>query len=566
MQPNAGEGNSHTKEGLTTQQMLSAMSDEEKAELADEIEERTTRTAEAVVARSAARREAKAELTLSRAGQIRRDNPADIVKRAKELNSAGFFEYRDVKYGSKGEVQVKLTATNIAIFLDVMFDGSDVRKPHLNEFVGRIVDHRGEIIDDHYPVTEWVEACRVAGLREMDWKKVRESLKEWALEHRWNDLIDRVNGLMPEWDGVPRMRSYLIDLFEPIRTDLNEDFSQYFWLSLFARVMIPGSLAPIILSLFGVQNCGKSYFSKRINQIITGDEDAECVQLDLGADKTNFLREITGTSVIANVGEMTGFNRGDLNKIKEFVTRTSDKMHYKFEGHIDQKRQWITVMDGNKYEGLQRDETGNRRFYPMFCGELPMEHGQHQWRMDFAKGPFIASPQFEDDVWQLMAEASAWFDANGICAYVTFTNKVSKAVMEFSADEMRRESGTIDDELVSPYIDEALMRCQIHKSDNRGFVRFWVDKKEVEEKIAEVAGKGRDPMAKVSAKQWGMSLQKAMMARGSSGKSKRSAEPIDVQSYPFCGFDSADALREYWRTRLGASSDGETTVAFEPFD
>lgn len=566
MHPNHGEGNSHSDQGLNIPPQKIDFDKIPDADPDEEMERVANEAAERRVSETRARREAKAEVALSATDQIRRDNP-DIVKRAKELFTAGFFEFKDVKYGRMGEVQVKLSDTNISCFLDVMFGDGDLPRPHFNEFVGRIVDHRGEIIDDHYPVLDWIEACRVAGLREMPLKKMRENLREWSLARRWNDLIERVEKMIPEWDGVTRMSEYLGKLFEPIDTDLNKKFSKYFWLSLYARVMMPGAFAPMVLSLFGVQNCGKSYFGKRLSQIITGDPEADSVQLDLGSDKTNFLREITGTSVVASVGEMTGFTRGDLNKIKDFVTRTTDKMHYKFEGHIEQPRQWVTIMDGNKYEGLQRDETGNRRFYPIFCGELQMEHGQRRWKDDFAKGPTIASEQFESDVWQLLAEAASWFDANGLDEYRKFVDEVSKDVRVFSADEMRRESGTIDDELVSPYIDQALMLCTIHQTKNsQGAVRFWIDKKEVEDRITKVAGRGRDPVNKPTSKQWGMSLKKAMMARGSGEKSYRPAKPINVPSYPFATTDkikTVEDLKNSWCKRLGPSDDGDSTPAFE---
>ncbi|MFP3835762.1 VapE domain-containing protein, partial [Chryseobacterium sp. SIMBA_028] len=86
--------------------------------------------------------------------------------------------------------------------------------------------------------------------------------------------------------------------------------SRYFWQSLYMRVMQPGCVAPVVLSLFGTQNCGKSWFGTRLTRIIMQDEKADSVQLDLGSDKVNFLREVTGNSIVAAVGEMTGFNRG----------------------------------------------------------------------------------------------------------------------------------------------------------------------------------------------------------------------------------------------------------------
>jgi hypothetical protein len=380
-----------------------------------------------------------------------RSHEGDIVKRARKLFSAGFIQYPDVKSVRKNDMFVNqpvMTDENKMTVLDSLFEGVDEATPHRDHFRGRIVDHEGRIIDDHYPVVRWIQAFSAAGLKGVSAKAARDAVKEWALDHERNDLINYVEDRIPEWDGKKRMDTKLIDLFESFDTPLNRDFGKYFWLSLYARIMMPGSLAPMVLSLFGTQDCGKSYFGKLICRVLTGNPEADTVQLDLNGDKLTFLREMTGFSIVASVGEMTGFTRGDLNKIKDFITRTSDKMDYKFEGHFDQQRQFIIMMDGNKYEGLQRDDTGNRRLYPMFCGQLPDRLGQPAWRQDFA-ADFTG---FEDDLWQIMAEAATWFEDHNVEGYNLFVRSVVKQVFAFSQSEMAGDRGTIRDDVMDTYL------------------------------------------------------------------------------------------------------------------
>ena len=392
------------------------------------------------------------ELVEERAVEFRKEK--DIVARARQLFASGAIQYADVKKIRQGDSfisQPLLTDANKWLVLDALF-GKDDDKPHVNEFRGRLVDHDGRLIDDHYPVVQWVKAFAAAGLKGMTAFDTRRTLREWALEHRWNDLIDRIDKQMPEWDGKERMRTKLIDLFESRDTELNRDFGQYFWLALYSRLMMPGSQAPVVLCLFGAQSCGKGLFQRKLVQTITGDDEADSVQLNLDGDRLEFLRNITGHSIIASVGEMTGFTRGDLNRIKDFITRPADQLHYKFEGTFTQPRQWITIMDGNKYEGMQRDETGNRRFYPMFCGQLPDYLGKPDWKPDF-RADFTG---FEDDVWQIMAEAAAWFDANGEYAYNRFVQKVIDGVTVFSKAEMASDRGTIQDDVFDVYLTPML--------------------------------------------------------------------------------------------------------------
>lgn len=379
--------------------------------------------------------------------QVRQEK--NLVKRAKALAALGAVEFPDEKQVRSGDLivmQAQPTDSNRWAAFEALF--GDVDRPHIDTFKGRLVDWRGVIVDDRYSMVELVNAVAAAGLKGQGADVIRRAFKEWAMMESKNDLIESFVERIPEWDGVPRMRNKLIDMFECRKTDLSHDFGEYFWLSLYNRIMHPGCMAPMVLSLFGAQNAGKSYLSKRICQLVTGDKKADAVQLDLSADKNEFLREITGNSIIANVGEMTGFTRGDLNKIKSFITTTSDSMHYKYEGTFRQERQWVIVMDGNKYEGLQRDDTGNRRFYPMFVGQLEDKLGQPHWKESFSAD----FDNFDEDFWQIMGECAAWIDARGQSGYKKFVDEVSKKVAVFNAAEQKKDRGTIRDDALERFL------------------------------------------------------------------------------------------------------------------
>ena len=111
-------------------------------------------------------------------------------------------------------------------------------------------------------------------------------------------------------------------------------------------------------------------------------------------------------------------------------------------------------MDGNKYEGLQRDDTGNRRFYPIFAGQLDDLHGQPNWDVNF-RADFSG---FADDVWQIMAECKLWLEENGgLDGYHKYLRGVSDEVKEFSKNEMERGRGVVEDFTLGSYLVPALM-------------------------------------------------------------------------------------------------------------
>ncbi|WP_250534378.1 virulence-associated E family protein [Caballeronia sp. AZ10_KS36] len=437
----------------------------------------------------------KKETTEEALAEIRRKEP-DLIKRARAMKVMGgtpAFAWPEVEEKSLGgglrAIKAISCDLNRAHFFEVVF-GKDAAKgrPHIDLFRGRFVDHLGEVVDERYSMVPIIEAMRVAGLTAQPIDGVRKAFKEWAMKVKQNDLIISFEKRVPEWDKKERLEKRLIEIFKPKDTPLNRYFGRYFWLSLYNRITRPGCLAPIVLSLIGAQNAGKSRFSNEICRIGMGDKEATAVQLDLSTNnKNDFLREATGRTIVANIGEMTGFSKGDMNTTKQFITQTSDKMHYKYEGHFDQLRQWVVIMDGNKYEGLQRDETGNRRFFPMFVGQLDDKDGKPQWQEGF-QADFT---NFESEFWQVMAECRAWMEENGNAAYDKFVREAAQKVFDFNAEEMAAGRGTPRDPIMEVFFAKALSeyefkwRIESKKNNLPAGVPIYID--DMVEKVSELA-------------------------------------------------------------------------------
>lgn len=396
---------------------------------------------------------------------------SNLVKRAKllaSLQAIKFVHFKPTQNDFAIQARTDSEMNRFAVF-DALFDfgKGTVPFPHYDTFRGRMVDHRGETFTPkNLEVRELVEAVNYAGLDNPSAKQVADSYYNWAAQHRFDGLVDNIKLRIPEWDGKERLTSLLVDLFQPNDTELNRRMSKYFWLSLYNRIMSPGCLAPISIALIGGQNAGKSYFSELICKIIMNDPFAKPIKLDYAARNYNtFLRNITGKSIIANVGEMTGFKRADIERMKDFAAATGDELDFKFEDTIVKPRQWITIMDGNSYDGLQRDDTGNRRFYPIFVAQEPDRHGMPAWREQFK----VDFSNFAEDLWQVMAECREWMNENKMKGYVEFVNETSAAVSEFSQYEMRNARGVVRDELIDTNLIQVLLMSDYEKHAERGW-------------------------------------------------------------------------------------------------
>jgi hypothetical protein len=392
---------------------------------------------------------------------------ANLVKRARLLARLGqsaikFVHYKKGNPNDPMDIGTRAKPDSLmnrhAVY-DALFDNGSGRVPfpHYDTFKGRLVDHEGEVFGKNIRTRELVQALDAAGMENPKDKEVADSLRSWALDHRCDSLELYFNKTIPEWDGNKRLESSLIDLFQPRDTKLTRMVSKYFWLALYNRINNPGAFAPISLSLIGGQDAGKSWFSVLLCRLLTGDPRTGPVQLDLGAKNYNqFLRNITGKSIIANVGEMSGFKKGDLLRIKEFVSKGEDDLDFKFEDSQIKQRQWLIIMDGNEYDGLQRDDTGNRRFYPIFVHQTADVNGQPAW----AKGVKINYETFKPQLWQLMAECRAWMIEHGDKGYLEMVSDTSRAVSEFSTMERTNARGVVKDDNMEISLKHVLMNCE----------------------------------------------------------------------------------------------------------
>ncbi|UKH48709.1 DNA primase [Pseudomonas phage PAP8] len=398
----------------------------------------------------------------------------DLKKRARLLMLDQAFDLpvsRLVK-GPFDDFITKYSSTSDSNYLavyDTLFCKGDgtVPHPHFDEFRGRLVDHRGVAFNNKTldPI-DLMGALAAAALDDPSIKKTIETCCVWARRYRRNSLIETFEKKIPDWDGEERIETLLIDLFKPFDTELNRMVSKYFWLSLYCRINYPGISAPISLALIGGQDAGKSYFGLLICKELSGGRDLAPVQLDLSRhDQTPFLRNITGNSVIANVGEMSGFKKGDMERIKEFLVRSSDTFDQKFEPGETIKRQWITIMDGNGYDGLQRDDSGNRRFYPMFVAQLPDEDGKPNWvKPGDGNEPFkVDFTDFGRKFWQAMAECRAWIEERGVDGYLDMVSEANREVQKFSISEMENARGVVRDDTIDMYLINVLISCEFEE-------------------------------------------------------------------------------------------------------
>jgi putative DNA primase/helicase len=220
--------------------------------------------------------------------------------------------------------------------------------------------------------------------------KCAYSIESTACEEQntFNPASDYFNSL--EWDGVPRLDTWLIDYVSDGQQS-HEYLSMVgrkFMCGLAGRAMQAGVKFDTMVILEGKQYAGKSFLS-RILATINGEE----YFLDDFKDIENkdALMKMQG-KLIVEFPEISTLRKAEINDLKAFLSRNTDVFRPPYgRNTIEAPRQCVFIGTVNPEGGYLRDVTGNRRYWPVSCRDK------------------IANDAIRDIVPQLHAEAAHLF-------------------------------------------------------------------------------------------------------------------------------------------------------------
>jgi predicted P-loop ATPase len=240
-----------------------------------------------------------------------------------------------------------------------------------DEFSGRIMllkcppSHVG-LRGDAFP-RKWCDADegRVAVWFQRTWKieatpeLVSQAVVVVAHEHRFHPVRDYLEGL--RWDGVPRLARWLTTYLGVRETDYSRAVGAFMLRAAVARIFKPGCKVDTMLVLQGEQGafkstaiktlCGAQWFTDELSDF--GSKDA--------------AMQLRGAWFI-EAAELSGMMRAELERVKAFFSRAVERYRATYGRHVeDQPRQCVFFGTTNADTYL-KDETGNRRFWPVLCG------------------------------------------------------------------------------------------------------------------------------------------------------------------------------------------------------
>ncbi|MGP3712316.1 VapE domain-containing protein [Brucella sp. RRSP16] len=228
-----------------------------------------------------------------------------------------------------------------------------------NELSGEIEIHRPR---DIVPMTDnrlaeiRFSVSYAANGKEPAKDKITDAIGLIAERNAYHPVRDYLDGL--EWDGVPRLDTWLIDYAGAEDTELNRAFSRKSLCAAVRRVKQPGCKFDHALVLRGPQGAMKSSMVKALCR----DETWFTDQLKVGADAKETIENSTGAWVV-ELAELDGLSRREANAVKSFITTVSDKARLSYARYaVTRPRQFVLIGTTNESAFLN-DLTGNRRWW-----------------------------------------------------------------------------------------------------------------------------------------------------------------------------------------------------------
>nr|WP_313780833.1 virulence-associated E family protein [Paenibacillus larvae] len=184
---------------------------------------------------------------------------------------------------------------------------------------------------------------------------IQNAFTEVAHMNKFHPIIEYLEA--QDWDGTKRIDTLFIDYLGADNTPYTREVTRKMLVAAVKRLYEPGCKFDYMLVLVGAQGAGKSTIIQKLAMRWFSDS--------LKTFDTKEAGEHLQSAWIFEFGELAGMTKAEVDEIKQFITKRSDKYRVAYDRVItDFPRKCVFFGSTNNWDFL-KDPTGNRRFWPV---------------------------------------------------------------------------------------------------------------------------------------------------------------------------------------------------------
>ncbi|MFM2416618.1 MAG: hypothetical protein RL385_1341 [Pseudomonadota bacterium] len=208
-------------------------------------------------------------------------------------------------------------------------------------------------------IIKWMEHETDADFAE---HKVNRAIDLTAHMRSFDPVCVYLKGL--RWDGRSRLDDWLATYLGAEPSPFARMVGAKFLISAVARALRPGCQVDHVLVLEGRQGSGKTSALR----ILGGDYHRS----DLPPLSSRDAKEALRGAWIVELGELASLHRSEVTDAKNFISTTVDTFRLPYGRRSEpHPRRVVFAASTNETEYL-RDQTGNRRFWPVMCNDIDL--------------------------------------------------------------------------------------------------------------------------------------------------------------------------------------------------
>lgn len=213
---------------------------------------------------------------------------------------------------------------------------------------------------DDAQLTLWLEKKYDITGRE----KIENAIKVVGYNNRRNKVLEFMRSC--NWDGKERIKTLLRDYLGCKENIYTEEVMRKALVAAIARAVSDvGVKYDYMIVLKGPQGIGKSTLLSKLggewfNDSLYSFEGKEAAELIQG-------------SLIVEVGELSALTKSETEVVKQFLSKTQDIYREAYGKRTNKYPRRCVFFGSTNSEEFLKDVTGNRRFWPVSCHELPVK-------------------------------------------------------------------------------------------------------------------------------------------------------------------------------------------------